>query len=458
MAAPDYSPAALAAAAGVDPWALARQVTDGRPDVVRAIGQAYQARATQAADVVGLGRKADELTGTAFTNDRAAVFDAQASGVQSRQLLSEGGEKLAEIGRVFTTVGEGLSTAANTVTGHLTTLQADVNDVIARRNAFMEGSGRMLAPEDRDAAERGFLFEATRLTGRAAGRVQTELDDYDRLVRSRTGYFQEFGYDIRSEPPAPPDEGSGAADTLAVLKGGGTLLLDLAGSVGNAALHHPVEVLGLAVGASLAAVSAAGVAAGAAATATGVGAPGGLPLAGASAEGVVAGLGIAGLAGMSLLDYARGEDRVDTSVEAGADGPDVDRNGTWRGTVAAHPDPPGIAHDGASRAHIPWGEPATPDRPGGGGHIHDSGVPNKTTFPEDWTADRLLDAIEDVARNPDQAPVQDRDGSWLVEGIRDGVEIKVRVGDDGIIRTGYPVRGPGVHRNDANGDPQPLEN
>jgi hypothetical protein len=64
-----------------------------------------------------------------------------------------------------------------------------------------------------------------------------------------------------------------------------------------------------------------------------------------------------------------------------------------------------------------------------------------------------------VARNPDPGsePVFDEDrGAWRVEGVRDGVRIRSYVTEQGDV-TGHPLDGPGVHRNDENGDPQPLQ-
>ena len=58
----DFSPAALAAAAGVDPWALARKVTDGRPDDVIDAGLAFRRAGEQAVEVARLGGVADRTT------------------------------------------------------------------------------------------------------------------------------------------------------------------------------------------------------------------------------------------------------------------------------------------------------------------------------------------------------------------------------------------------------------
>lgn len=90
-----------------------------------------------------------------------------------------------------------------------------------------------------------------------------------------------------------------------------------------------------------------------------------------------------------------------------------------------------------------------------GGHAPGTGIPGKTEFPDNktWTDDHIIKSIQDVAKNPDQVPVLQKHGTWLVTGTRDGVVIEVVVDTSGNIITGYPVSGPGVYKNDANGNP-----
>ncbi|MEU2252519.1 MULTISPECIES: EndoU domain-containing protein [Nocardia] len=90
-----------------------------------------------------------------------------------------------------------------------------------------------------------------------------------------------------------------------------------------------------------------------------------------------------------------------------------------------------------------------------GGHAPGTGIPGKTEFPDNktWTDDHIINSIQDVAKNPDQVPVLQKHGTWLVTGTRDGVVIEVVVDTSGNIITGYPVSGPGVYKNDANGNP-----
>jgi len=112
------------------------------------------------------------------------------------------------------------------------------------------------------------------------------------------------------------------------------------------------------------------------------------------------------------------------------------------------------------RSHILYGEYYQNTDTWGGGHQYGSGVPNATVFPKDWNETQIEQAINDVARNPDQRPVprngENGDGGYLITGVRDGVLIEVRTNADGTIWQANPISGPGVERNDANGDPQPL--
>jgi len=144
----------------------------------------------------------------------------------------------------------------------------------------------------------------------------------------------------------------------------------------------------------------------------------------------------------------------------GADGPmgmflprEVDRDGHW---AAANGQVPDLEHVSATnrRVHILYSDANGKD----GGHRHDSGIPYKTTFPESWDDDKIIDEIEHVAKNPDVPPTYDEEwASWKVTGHRDGVDICVYVEPGGMIRTGFPTGGEGVHRNDEDGEPQPLE-
>lgn len=83
----------------------------------------------------------------------------------------------------------------------------------------------------------------------------------------------------------------------------------------------------------------------------------------------------------------------------------------------------------------------------GGGHAHGTGKPGKSEFPSGWSRDKILGEISDVATDPNSSRKPGREGTTVVVGTRDGVGIRVIIGGDGSIVTGYPTGGEGVTQN-----------
>lgn len=111
----------------------------------------------------------------------------------------------------------------------------------------------------------------------------------------------------------------------------------------------------------------------------------------------------------------------------------------YRGSVAANAGRHGADEfvdlaSAARRNHILYGD-AT-----GGGHLW-PGLPGKTPFPKEWSADRVMHEISDVATDPSSIFRPGRGGSTIATGTRDGVDIRVILRDGDII-TGYPTNLP----------------
>ncbi len=89
------------------------------------------------------------------------------------------------------------------------------------------------------------------------------------------------------------------------------------------------------------------------------------------------------------------------------------------------------------------------DADGSGGHRHGIGNPGKTEFPGSWDDKKIIDALLDVARRPDQPPGhQEWNDRWVARGTRDDVEVVVVIARDGRIWSGWPTPGgPGVVKN-----------
>lgn len=96
-----------------------------------------------------------------------------------------------------------------------------------------------------------------------------------------------------------------------------------------------------------------------------------------------------------------------------------------------------LASSGRTR-HILHGDAS------GGGHLF-PGKPGKTPFPADWSAERVMHEISDVATDPRSAVSKGRGGRAIVRGSRDGVDISVVLESPsrgGGIVTGFPTNLP----------------
>lgn len=81
----------------------------------------------------------------------------------------------------------------------------------------------------------------------------------------------------------------------------------------------------------------------------------------------------------------------------------------------------------------------------GGGHRAGTGRKGKSEFPSEWSDDRVMHEISDVATDPSSATQPGRGGRSVVRGTRGGVDIEVIVdspSQGGGIRTGYPTNRP----------------
>jgi hypothetical protein len=77
----------------------------------------------------------------------------------------------------------------------------------------------------------------------------------------------------------------------------------------------------------------------------------------------------------------------------------------------------------------------------GGGHMF-PGAAGKSSFPQDWSAARIMHEISDVATDPLSTSAIGRGGRTIVTGTRGGINLKVILGspkEGGGIITGFPT-------------------
>lgn len=79
----------------------------------------------------------------------------------------------------------------------------------------------------------------------------------------------------------------------------------------------------------------------------------------------------------------------------------------------------------------------------GGGHGPGRSTPGKSEFSSDWSDEKVIDAVEDIANDPASVRTPADRGRTAIEGTRDGIGIRVVVGADGkTIVTAYPTNVP----------------
>ncbi|MGH8877447.1 MAG: EndoU domain-containing protein, partial [Stackebrandtia sp.] len=93
--------------------------------------------------------------------------------------------------------------------------------------------------------------------------------------------------------------------------------------------------------------------------------------------------------------------------------------------------------------HVAYGDP---DNPRKGGHLHGTGRPGKTEFPEGWEDEDVSEGLAAVADKPTSTRLTDS-GNWFAQGTHRGVEMTAVVRPDGSIEAGWPTGGAGVKRN-----------
>jgi len=80
----------------------------------------------------------------------------------------------------------------------------------------------------------------------------------------------------------------------------------------------------------------------------------------------------------------------------------------------------------------------------GGGHLFPGGA-GKSAFPQNWSADRVMHEISDIATDPLSSFATGRGGRTIVNGTRDGIDTRVILGNQregGGIITGFPTNVP----------------
>jgi hypothetical protein len=83
----------------------------------------------------------------------------------------------------------------------------------------------------------------------------------------------------------------------------------------------------------------------------------------------------------------------------------------------------------------------------GGGHAPGTGRRGTSEFPVGWSDEQIIAVVKDIANDPGEPTLRQRNGRWRAAGERYGVHVVVLVEENGQVHTAYPIAGPGVTRN-----------
>lgn len=84
----------------------------------------------------------------------------------------------------------------------------------------------------------------------------------------------------------------------------------------------------------------------------------------------------------------------------------------------------------------------------GGGHLHGTGIPCKSEFPEDWSVDKIQDVIPRMAANDNANWRQEDNGYFVSEQRSEDLKIRIVLNENrSEIVTSYPLN---VQRNPCN--------
>jgi hypothetical protein len=205
-AALDYSAAAVASAAGADPWALHGLLASGDPNAILDAAVGFRRAGGHATDAAEQARVADTSIADAFRNDGQPVFDAAVSTTRSHILLGDGGEKMELAARAFVDVATTLAENTRRARSLVITLDTDIARIVGLRNSYVDQNAAVLTAQAAAAAEQRYHRMAVDATRTTAGAVQTEIDDYDAVLVNRTGRLQALGYLAATGTGEGPDE------------------------------------------------------------------------------------------------------------------------------------------------------------------------------------------------------------------------------------------------------------
>lgn len=207
--------AQLAALAEVDPWAVLAQLRAGDPAAIDALASAFYQAAGHTNDAATSHQHAVAYQRAGYHVGASSPVDANANVQATTRTLSDAGQKLPQIAKLLTTVGDELASSTSTVQTKVSNLEADLTSIENQWTSFMQTVGHHLPPDDQDATRQGYIREAVAKVTAAGTEANTVVMNYEHTLAGAAKSMSDLGYvapvglqEAGEQPTAPLPVGS----------------------------------------------------------------------------------------------------------------------------------------------------------------------------------------------------------------------------------------------------------
>ncbi|MGQ0774741.1 MAG: putative alpha/beta hydrolase [Pseudonocardiales bacterium] len=196
-----FSQADLVARAGIDPWGLRDQLTEGNPAQIETLAATFYSASGDMEDSNAAQRQAQIYVSQGYTVNGSSPVDFEAEVRATKQTP----EHLNEIAKILTTVAGDLDTKTRTAKTQVGDLESTLTGINSDWTTFLQTMGRGLPPEDREAQRQVYLGRAVEAVKTTGSQVNTVVTDYEVALMSHLKRLGDLGYVPSSNLQEGPD-------------------------------------------------------------------------------------------------------------------------------------------------------------------------------------------------------------------------------------------------------------
>ncbi|SHG12367.1 hypothetical protein SAMN05443575_1435 [Jatrophihabitans endophyticus] len=202
-----FDRASLAAAAGIDPWALQAKLGKGDPAQIEALAAAFFRASGRSGAAETAARKSQAYVRQGYSVQGSSPIDMSAAAKTLVRDPAVGKAHTAQIAKILGHVGGDLGRAGTRAGHEIDQLDAAVNRFVASAQTTARTTMHM-APEDRESVLQGIFDDAVAVVRSHGATVKGLITTYERTLHQALRSMADLGY----IPPDAVDEGPGDVD------------------------------------------------------------------------------------------------------------------------------------------------------------------------------------------------------------------------------------------------------